>query len=147
MTATGKSSSSLYIEEWDFTNRSSHPEVFLRKGVLKICSKFTGEQPYWSVISIKLLCNFIEITLCHECSPVDLLHVFRTPLPKNTPGRLHLKIIHFAQKWNHENVVVYVCCCGNWTSLYNTQALLLFTEYFTRNTKVEARRVKIRVEE
>ena len=23
--------------------RSSHPEVFLRKGVLKICSKFTGE--------------------------------------------------------------------------------------------------------
>ena len=26
-------------------NRSSHPEVFLGKGVLKICSKFTGEHP------------------------------------------------------------------------------------------------------
>ena len=25
--------------------RSSHPEVFLRKVVLKICSKFTGEHP------------------------------------------------------------------------------------------------------
>ena len=25
--------------------RSSRPEVFLRKGVLKICSKFTGEHP------------------------------------------------------------------------------------------------------
>ena len=25
--------------------RSSHPEVFLRKGVLKICSKFTGNYP------------------------------------------------------------------------------------------------------
>ena len=36
-------------------DRSSHPEVFLRKGVLKICSKFTGEHPCRSVISIKLL--------------------------------------------------------------------------------------------
>ena len=35
--------------------RSSHPEVFLRKGVLKICSKFTGENPCRSSISIKLL--------------------------------------------------------------------------------------------
>ena len=30
--------------------RSSHPEVFLVKGVPKICSKFTGEHPYRSVI-------------------------------------------------------------------------------------------------
>ena len=30
--------------------------VFLGKGVLKICSKFTGEHPCKSVISIKLLC-------------------------------------------------------------------------------------------
>ena len=36
-------------------SRSSHPEVFLGKRVLKICSKFTGEYPYWSVIWIKLL--------------------------------------------------------------------------------------------
>ena len=27
-------------------NRSSHPEVFLRKGFLKTCSKFTGGNPY-----------------------------------------------------------------------------------------------------
>ena len=39
--------------------RSSHPEVFLTKGVLKICSKFTGEHPYRSAISIKLQSNFI----------------------------------------------------------------------------------------
>ena len=35
--------------------RSSHPEVFLGKGALKICSKFTGEHPCRSAISIKLL--------------------------------------------------------------------------------------------
>ena len=32
----------------------THPEVYLGKGVLKICSKFTGEHPYGSVISINL---------------------------------------------------------------------------------------------
>ena len=32
--------------------RSSRPEVFLRKGVLKICSKLTGENPCRSAISI-----------------------------------------------------------------------------------------------
>ena len=35
--------------------RRSHPEVFLRKGILKICSKFTGEHPCCSMISIKQL--------------------------------------------------------------------------------------------
>ena len=44
-------------------NSSSPPEVFLGKGVLKICIKFTGEHSCQSVISIKLLINFIEITL------------------------------------------------------------------------------------
>ena len=32
--------------------RSSHSEVFLGKGVLKICIKFTGEHPYRSAVSI-----------------------------------------------------------------------------------------------
>ena len=36
--------------------RSNHPEVFLGKGILKICSKFTGEHPRRSAISIKLGC-------------------------------------------------------------------------------------------
>ena len=31
--------------------RSSRPEVFLRKGVLKICCKFTGEHPCQSAVS------------------------------------------------------------------------------------------------
>ena len=36
-------------------SRNSHSEVFLEKGVLKTCSKFTGEHPCRNVISIKLL--------------------------------------------------------------------------------------------
>ena len=72
--------------------RSSRPEVFLGKGVLKICSKFSGEDPCRGVISIKLQSNLIEITLQHGCPPVNLLHIFRTPFPKNTSGRLLLNI-------------------------------------------------------
>ena len=49
--------------------RSRRPEVFLVKGVPKICSEFTGE---------------------HGCFPVNLLHIFRTPFPKNTSGWLLL---------------------------------------------------------
>ena len=45
--------------------RSSRLEVFCEKDFLKMCSKFTGEHPRQNLISIKLLCNFIEITLCH----------------------------------------------------------------------------------
>ena len=59
-------------------------------GVLKICRKFKREYPGQSLFSIKLLWNFIEIALRHECSPVNLLHIFRTPLTKNTSGWLLL---------------------------------------------------------
>ena len=37
-----------------------------------------------------MLCNFIEITLSYGCSPVNLPHIFRSPFPKNTSGRLLL---------------------------------------------------------
>ena len=94
--------------------------MFLGKGVLKICSTCTGEHLCRSTISIKLqsnfteialrhgytyagehLCrsaisiklqsNFIEIALRHGYSSVNLLHIFRTPFPKNTSGGLLLK--------------------------------------------------------
>ena len=57
--------------------------MFLSKGVLKILSKFTGEHPCRSVISIKLQNNFVEITLRHGYSPVNSLHIFTTTFPKN----------------------------------------------------------------
>ena len=71
-------------------DRSSPPEVFLEKDVLKICSKFTGKNSCPIAISIKLLYKFIEIALWHECSPVNLLRVLRTPFHKNTYGGLLL---------------------------------------------------------
>ena len=80
-------------ERYIVWSRGSRPEVFLRKGALKICSNFTGEHPCRSVISRKLLCNFIEIALQHGCSPVNLLHIFGTPFLKNKYGGLLLSVI------------------------------------------------------
>ena len=70
------------------TFRNSRPEVFCKKDVVKICSKFKGEHPYQNAISIKLQSNFIEITIRHGCSPVNLPHLLRTPFPKNSSGWL-----------------------------------------------------------
>ena len=85
---------SLIIVLWYYRSdcfiRSSRPEMFLGKGILKICSKFTGEHLCGSAFSIKFLCNFIKIALWHGCSPVNLLHIFRTPFPRNTFGWLLL---------------------------------------------------------
>ena len=49
------------------SSRTSHPDVFLEKGVL--------------IYAAKLLCSVIEITLWQGCSPVIFLHIFRTPFP------------------------------------------------------------------
>ena len=92
-------------------SRSIRPGVFLVKGVLKKRSKFIGEHPCWSVISIKrqpcrsmilikLLCNFIEITLRHGCFPVNFLYIFRERFSKNTSWWLLLNItLVFILSW------------------------------------------------
>ena len=71
--------------------RSSHPKVFLRKGVLKICSKFTEKTHaqvwfQWSCFALQLYWNRKSAWV----SPANLLYIFRTPFLKNTSGWLLL---------------------------------------------------------
>ena len=68
---------------------SLSPQRHPLRGILsKRCSENMHQTcrraPCRSAISIKLLWNFIEIALWHECSPVNLLHIFRTSFCKNT---------------------------------------------------------------
>ena len=95
----------LAFESSNGTGRNSHPEVFLGKVDLKIFSKFTGELPCQSVISIKLLCNFIEITPRHGCPPVNLPHIFRTPFLKNTSGWLLLNWLQCFDWWQRFRLI------------------------------------------
>ena len=70
--------------------------MFSGKSVLKICNKFTGEHPSRIVI---------EIALLNGCSPVNLLHIFRTLFYKNTYVELllfiteTLLVFHFYIVW------------------------------------------------
>ena len=70
--------------------RSSPPRGVLRKRCSKNMQQIYRTNPWRSVISIKLLYNFTEITLRHRCSPVNKLHIFRTSFPRNTFGWLLL---------------------------------------------------------
>ena len=79
--------------------------LFLVQGVLKICRKFTGENPYLSVIPVKLQSNFIEITLQHRCSPVNFCCIFSEQLFRRTPlgGCFYqfMLLVFFSPHWKH----------------------------------------------
>ena len=79
------------IVEKGETQKQPSRRDLLKNGLLKIYSKFTGEHLCRNAISIKLLGNFVEITLRHGCSPVNLLHILRTRLPKNSSWELLLE--------------------------------------------------------
>ena len=102
----------MAIYNSEFTNRSRPPEVFLGNSVLKICCKFTGEHPCRSVISKKLLCNFIEMRPRHGYSSVNLLHIFKTPFPKNTSTGLLLGFFTNMLTWLLITSInfLFVCC-------------------------------------
>ena len=95
--------------------------MLVGKGVLKIWSTFSGEHSCRSAISIKLLCNFIEIVLRHGCSPVNLQHIFRTLFPKYTSGGLLLKetikVGKFANNWPNLSTWRFIKC--NSIHIYN----------------------------
>ena len=102
---------------WNFlvTKATLHSCSF-KRGVLKICSKFTGQNPCRSVISIKMQSSFIIIPLWHGCSPVSLLHILTTSSYKNTSGGLLfqcyiMNVISFTCWCNCVVLCVCVCVC------------------------------------
>ena len=69
-------------------NRSCHPEVFLRKGVSKMCRKFTAVHPCRSVFPKKLQGNFIETKCRGNITFFAYVALSKTPppLPTKTLG-------------------------------------------------------------
>ena len=73
--------------------RSSPPEVFFNKDAVQIRSEPTGEQTRRSAVHTKRLCNFIEMTLMHECVPENQHHTSQNTSPQeNISGRLLLYV-------------------------------------------------------
>ena len=63
---------------------------FFSDAILQRC---TGEDSCSRAISMKLQSHFIEIPLRPRCSPVNLLHIFRTLFPNNISGGLLLFLL------------------------------------------------------
>ena len=91
--------------------------------------------------------NFIETTLWHGYSPVNLLHIFRKPFPKNTFGGLLLKEI-FLRFSNSPLFLNLTFCTLNIVCLFFVllrfflsqikilPSFLLFSLYFKKYSKV-----------
>ena len=59
----------------------------------------------------KVSSNFFEIAPRHGCSPVNLLHFFRTSFPKKTSGWL---LLYFVRKSLQEiSVIIILIFCLN----------------------------------
>ena len=123
--------------------RYSHPKVFLWKGVLEICSKFTGEHPYRSMILIRLQSNFTEITLQHGCSPVKLLVISRTSFPRKISWWLLLPLRSSREVGRRLQAIMidngqYYCRVKKWIRLEKCKKLnLSLVDLMMENTVVE----------
>ena len=79
---------------WECTNflkqQKQPPEVFRKKGVLKIFAIFTRKHLCWSFFGV-FEGNFIKKKLQHRYFAVNITKFLRTPILKNIWEQLHLK--------------------------------------------------------
>ena len=71
-------------------SRSSPPEVFLKK----VFWKYTVNLQENTHAEVWFQKSCFQITFRHGCSPVNLLHIFRTSFPKNTSGWPLMKAVY-----------------------------------------------------
>ena len=65
-------------------------EPEFRLSWMKLCSSDNHYTTAPQLKPVKLRITFTDITFRHGCSPVNLLHIFRIPFPKNTSGGMLL---------------------------------------------------------
>ena len=67
--------------------RSSHQRCFIKEGVLRNFTKFTGKHQCQNLFFNK---SFFKKRLWHKCFPVNFVKFLRTPFLQNTSERLLL---------------------------------------------------------
>ena len=79
----------LLVELWNIYSRSSRPEVFCKKGVVRNFTKFIGKHLCQSLTPATLL----KKRLWHRCFPVNFAKFLRTPFFIDNPQWLLLLFI------------------------------------------------------
>ena len=97
--------------------------MFLKKGVLELCSKFTGEHPCQSGTSMKLQSNLLKLHFGMRVFAISLLYIFRTPLPKNSSGWL---LVADGGHWHRGNGEIFSFSCREPPKLYDKKAMGLY---------------------
>ena len=74
---------------------------------MKYFQNFGMKEFFWGALQR----NFIKITLRHGCSPINLLHIFRTLFPRNTSARLLLtsKLVVIQNNRNSQKMIFFSC--------------------------------------
>ena len=95
--------------------RSSRPEVFCKKGVLKkitILTRFTGKRLHQSLFFDKVEglrhTTLFKKRIWHRCIPVNITKFLRTPILKNIYGRMLLGNSRRQQGSYFHNDVLYI---------------------------------------
>ena len=110
--------STLVAWVWTY-NEEKQPSIRgLEKGFSEIIQQIYRKHPCRSAISIKLFCNVIEIALQHGYSPVNLLHIFRTPFCKNAYGGLLLNEVEDTNLSSRNDLRFQVLIC-TWLASQN----------------------------
>ena len=139
-TRWGRSFTCVYSLLWNTSWFTSYIQKQPSRGVLRkkcseniICSKFTGEYPCRSVVSIKSLCNFFQISLRYECSPVNLVHISRTNFPKNNSGGL---LLCSEIMWIKTQNSIIIVLCYYYLGLFGFTALSLCNKILLSINKI-----------
>ena len=77
--------------------RSSRPDLFCEKGVLRNFAKFTGKHLCQSLFFNKVAgaANLLKKRLWHRCFPMNFAKFLRTPFLQNTSGGCFCYVLNF----------------------------------------------------
>ena len=108
------------------------PRAVLKKKCSENIQQIYSRHPCRRAISIKELCNFIEIAVWHRCSPVNLLHNFRIHFPKNrSAGYFWKRIVFWIRSFENwflaGNNLMPVCSNKNFRIFKITTKVTIFT--------------------
>ena len=128
----------IFILEWfsvmNTSDKSSRPEVGVpRKRYSENIQQIYRRTPMPRCDFNKVASQLYEMALRHGWFPVHLLHIFRTPFPRNTSEWLHLNIVklkhqisavfHFVYICTAETDFVYICTTEtDFSQLYDKSA-------------------------